>query len=73
MRQGTGAPVDAIDQACKDWHSCVECLNVDHGCDVFPIIYEPAGQGADGRVSCENDVNDDCSLNACKVFHNEYK
>jgi len=65
VREGIGAPMDAIDQACKDWHSCMDCLIIDHECSIFPVAYE-AGKDGNGDVTCNNQANDMCAESACK-------
>jgi len=68
VREGVGAPVDAIDSACKEWHACMECTVIDDGCNTFPIPYE-VGLDSQGIVTCENSANSNqCAVNACKVI-----
>ena len=69
IREGVGAPMDGIDMACKEWHSCMDCLTIDHECVHTQIAYE-AGKDGNGDVTCVNQANNDCATNACWVCIN---
>ena len=52
--KGHGAPVDALDSACKAWHQCRKCTSVDFkSCDPNDIDYEVGFDIQSQRISCE--------------------
>ena len=52
--KGHGAPVDALDSACKAWHQCRKCTSVDFkSCDPNDIDYEVGFDISSQRISCE--------------------
>ena len=60
---GHGAPVDALDEACKAWHQCRTCTaldfsNNDEACDGNDVIYDIGFKpGTPFRFDCQVNRN----------------
>ena len=54
---GHGAPVDALDEACKAWHQCRACTTVDFSadgtCDPNDVEYEVGLDPYTMRIDCQ--------------------
>ena len=62
---GRGAPVDALDAACKAWHQCRACTTVDFSdvetCLPNEIAYEVGFDPITMRIDCQFNKNE-CSV-----------
>ena len=54
---GHGAPVDALDEACKSWHQCRACTIIDFSsdrtCDPNDAWYEVGLDSNTMRIDCQ--------------------
>ena len=67
MVAGHGAPVDALDEACKAWHQCRACTTVDFSTDDEPCDPDNAYYEIDmldsTRITCKHAPNE-CAVSA---------
>ena len=62
---GHGAPVDALDEACKAWHQCRACTEIDfQSCSPNNVAYEVGFDPVTMRIDCQFNPTD------CKVSNN---
>ena len=70
---GHGAPVDALDEACKAWHQCRACTSMDfQSCSPNNVAYEIGFDPVTMRIDCQwNEADCAVSNNMLSVYESE--